>query len=959
MSANVNANVSLERFADARGVTLRKKSAGLIGKCPLHEGTGTTLTIDPKANTWTCSSCSPEKGSVVSWVMRAEGVSKKHAIELLKADYTGSSKRTNKGPQKGVVPEKASTRKIDAPFTESDSDAEILAKVVGFYHATLKHTPDAVQYLQSRGIVAEDVIDTFKLGYANRTLGYRVPAMNRRLGAELRGRLQRLGVLRDSGHEHMTGSVVVPLFDDAGNVVNMYGRKILDGKLRVGTPMHCWLDPSRRGLFNCEGLSSSKTLIVTGSILDALTFYAHGQTNVTAVHGLDGPTEDLVEVVKGYSVERVLIAFRRSSDGDAAAERLAGLVLPHGVEVFRVVLPAGMDVSDYARSVEEPTAALMQVVRAAMWMGGKTEEKRTPTPIPAATFTTTREPTPTATAKNTPGADDTDTNDGDTAFTFDSRRWRVRPLPGNAPGTLRANVFVSRDGLFHVDVFDLYSSRHRAAFVRQAVEELHVEEQTLKADLGHVLLRVEADTAKGQCRPEAPVRNMTDAERQAALSVLRDPNLLDRIVRDFDALGVVGEHTNLTVGYLATVSRLLDRPLAVVIQSSSAAGKSSLMDAILSVVPPEERMSFSALTGQSLFYMGGSALKHKVLAVAEEAGAERAAYALKLLQSDGALTIASTGKDPSTGRLTSQEYRVEGPVAMMMTTTAIDLDEELLSRCLVLTIDEGPEQTRAIQEAQRHEMTLEGRLRRAERDRLVRLHHDVQRLLRPVLVVNPFAATMTYPDHRVRGRRDHRKLLALVEAIALLHQHQRPLRRHEHGGHVVEYIEVAEADIDIAHRLLREVGGVGADDLPPQTRNVLGLLDGYVRSKAKPTENSVRFTRREVREALGLGDTQAKIHLRRLVETEYVRLHPSPFGRGVVYELAVAADLGCRYGDERAASGRPVVGPWSGGGRASEDATSHEKNGSSGAPACPSPENARLGTEPEHAVVPTTPSRAR
>ena len=130
---------------------------------------------------------------------------------------------------------------------------------------------------------------------------------------------------------------------------------------------------------------------------------------------------------------------------------------------------------------------------------------------------------------------------------------------------------------------------------------------------------------------------------------------------DFERVGVVGEQTNCLVGYLAAVSRKLDRPLAVIVQSTSAAGKSALQEAVLAMVPEEERVQFSAMTGQSLFYMGESDLQHKVLAVAEEEGAERAAYALKLLQSEGELSIASTGKEPATGRSVTHSYRVRGP----------------------------------------------------------------------------------------------------------------------------------------------------------------------------------------------------------------------------------------------------------------------------------------------------------
>ena len=126
--------------------------------------------------------------------------------------------------------------------------------------------------------------------------------------------------------------------------------------------------------------------------------------------------------------------------------------------------------------------------------------------------------------------------------------------------------------------------------------------------------------------PKSVAPTMTEAERESALRLLRDPRLLDRVLEAFHVCGVVGENTNKLVGYLAAVSRLLPDPLAVLIQSSSASGKSSLLDAVLTLVPEEHRVEFSAMTGQALYYMESGALRHKVLAISEEAGAQRASY---------------------------------------------------------------------------------------------------------------------------------------------------------------------------------------------------------------------------------------------------------------------------------------------------------------------------------------------
>ena len=315
-------------------------------------------------------------------------------------------------------------------------------------------------------------------------------------------------------------------------------------------------------------------------------------------------------------------------------------------------------------------------------------------------------------------------------------------------------------------------------------------------------------------------------------------------------------------------------------------------DAVLELMPEEERVQYSAMTGQSLFYMGETNLQHKILAIVEEQGAERASYALKLLQSEGELTIASTGKDPATGRLVTQEYRVEGPVMIFQTTTAVDMDEELLNRCIVLTVDEGREQTRAIHERQRRARTLEGMVARQERQRILALHQNAQRLIRPLFVVNPYAAELKFPDHQTRMRRDHTKYLGLIEAVALLHQYQRPIKTVEHRGQKLRYIEVTKQDIEVANRLAHEVLGRSLDELPPQTRRLLGLLDEMATAECGRLgldRGDFRFSRRALRERTGWGDTQLRVHMGRLIELEYVLAHRGRQGQSFLYELVYAS----------------------------------------------------------------------
>jgi DNA primase len=489
----------------------------------------------------------------------------------------------------------------------------------------------------------------------------------------------------------------------------------------------------------------------------------------------------------------------------------------------------------------------------------------------------------------------------DVRFPRASRAYRVRGLARNLSAeSLKVTLRVSSGDHLHLDTLDLYQARARAAFAKAAGLALGVAEEVVAGDLSALVLALEPlqeAAIRGALQPdaskEAPA--LSAADEAAGLALLRDPDLASRIVADVEAIGVVGEGHNALVGYLAMVSRQLDKPLAILIQSTSAAGKSTLMDALLSLMPEHQRVHYSAMTGQSLFYLGEGDLKHKILAIAEEEGVRQAAYALKLLQSQGELTIASTGKDPQTGKLVTSEYRVEGPVMLCLTTTAIDIDEELLNRCLVLTINESAEQTAAIQQRQRQARTLAGLQAKVRSDHILAAHRAAQTLLRPLAVVNPYAEALTFASDRVRLRRDHQKYLALIDAIALLHQHQRKTQRIEVDGASVEYVEVLPTDIALANRLAHAVLGRSLDELPPQTRRVLSALDAWVGAQAAAqgiARAAVQFTRRHVRGVLGLSDTQLRVHLERLVTLDYVALHGGKPGQRFAYSLLFDGDSG-------------------------------------------------------------------
>ena len=91
-----------------------------------------------------------------------------------------------------------------------------------YYHRTLKQSPGAQQYLIKRGLQSAEMVEHFKLGFSNRSLNYHMQDKNRAEGLRQRGRLEELGILREkSGHEHFVGSLVIPILNLNGEVVQM------------------------------------------------------------------------------------------------------------------------------------------------------------------------------------------------------------------------------------------------------------------------------------------------------------------------------------------------------------------------------------------------------------------------------------------------------------------------------------------------------------------------------------------------------------------------------------------------------------------------------------------------------------------------------------------------------------------------------------------------------------------
>ena len=851
-------------FIRSRGISLTRRGKQLAGLCPFHNDHEASFFVDTKKQLWNCLGACHEGGDVYRFVMKADGVDFREAHRRLGGHEAES---------KCVMVE----------------DQQWLERAVDHYHARLLATPAAQDYLRSRGITATEFVTSFRVGYADGTLAEKLPAEGRRA-------LRRVGVLSGSGHELMRGCVLFPLLAaggaNSGHVVDLYGRSLERRR-------HLYLPGERRGVFNPQGARNTEEVIITESVIDAAALWSAGLRNVIPVYGVTGLTGEIMAHLVECRVRRVVLMLDADDAGRAAAIEMAQRLAAVNIETRLVELPAkdaaefiaGGGLVDELRmlisgsaAIASPDASAARAVRAeasgATALAGALVQLET-------------------------------SNDGAMLFASDGREYRVRGLSPVGLERLRVNVRLSvmdqaTNGneqtamtRFHLDTIDLYQARARLLFAQSAAKLFGVSEQQVSVDLLRLIEKLEAarlamrKNGDEQNQHEAP---MTPAEREAALHYLQDPKLTERIVEDFRKCGLVGERATVLTAYLAAVSRKLSEPLAVLIVARSGAGKSALQDALCAFVPPEEAVRVTRLTGQALFYKDPYSLQRKVLLIAEDEGAAQAVYSLRTLASDQRLSIAATRTDPQSGKLHTEHYEVYGPVVIVLTTTSPEVfDEETRSRFVQLTMDESAAQTRAILERQRRSFTLEGVLERATAEAVQRLHHNAQRLLQPLAVVNPYVEQLTYPSDRLMHRREQKKYLALINAIALLHQQQREVKRAARGDVELEYVEVTIDDIALANELAQDVLARGLDELAAPVRGLYDELRKLCVQRAEEMNcqpDAVLLSRREIREATGWSDWQVRSYCRQLVEMEYLYATINGNGRPCVYSLARAEENG-------------------------------------------------------------------
>ena len=832
----IKAQTDIVSVITSYGISLEKKGSSFMGLCPFHEDKNPSLSVDQSKGLFHCFGCGAG-GDVFDFVMRHQGVEFKEALAILKGDE-GKAFRPKEVPAPPVPLE-------GEPLLKTTS----LEDVTDYYHRQLSHS-DATSYLKKRGIYAPELLGRLKVGYCPGDLKDKLSEVQFQ-------ELKEAGLFTEKNLETFRNCIVFPLYSSDGKTTGFYGRKINDrSKVK-----HLYLKGPHRGLFNHQAFKVyPDRMILTESVIDAFSLMVLGLENVSCIYGTNGVTSHLVEALKENRTKEVVLAFDSDEAGREAAEKVGKTLFEKGIAVRTIFPPS----KDWNESLPKITKEQVLSLIESSILKPPEGDKR---PLVA---------------------------DGKYLFHCSSLTYRIIGVKEGFVSSLKVNVRCQKpedDSVKFIDNVDLFSARSRTLFSVAVARRFGEESARIEKDLLDILDYLEKESERALSDTGTKKGSLTPEEEAAGLSLLSDSLLFDRIVKDTEALGYVGEEENKILMYLAASSRLMADPVSVIVISQSAAGKSFLIDTVKKLMPENEVISMTSLSDQALNYLPDEALLHKFLVMGEAVHSESVDHQMREMLSGKELSRLVTTKDEKTGRMTSKLVRKKVIVSAVMSSTSTEINPENASRCFVVNTDESREQTKEIHRRQREKYTLEA-YRKKEEDipEIIRAHQAAQRLLKNRVIVNPFAGELDFPSSMMRSRRDHERFVDLIACVCFLRQYQKQ-EKNDQGKH---YIECDLEDYKVAYRIMKTLLSSTMTTVPRSAVLLFDELKAIIKAKAEKDGlflTDIWVTQREIREVSGLSHDLVKKNIRILCEYEFVKVKGSSRGMTKRYGLAGDSDL--------------------------------------------------------------------
>ena len=425
---------------------------------------------------------------------------------------------------------------------------------------------------------------------------------------------------------------------------------------------------------------------------------------------------------------------------------------------------------------------------------------------------------------------------------------------------------------------DLYNDTQLEKFIRKIAERLEVGTSVVSAHLSNLIEALEVyrlEKIKEQEDDTFKPKQLTEQEREEAENFLKQPNLLERTNELIGQSGVIGEQNNRLLMYLIFTSRKRSQPLHIVSLAESGLGKTHLQEKVGELMPEEDKLEITTLSENAFYYFGQRELKNKLILIEDLDGAEGALYPLRELQTKRKISKTVAQKNTK-GETRSVHLVVEGPVSVAGCTTKEQIYEDNSNRSFLIYLDESVEQDDRIMNYQR--AVSAGNINLDDQDLVAKLLRNVQRVLQPIKVVNPFAELLKLPQEIFKPRRTNSHYLQFIEVITFFNQYQRAQKVDEATGEI--FIETTLEDIEQANKLLREILLRKSDELTGACRNYLENVKAYLEQ-----ENKTKFTNREIRKALKVNESNQKRYSLTLLYNYYLKRVKGTKSKGYEYEV--------------------------------------------------------------------------
>jgi DNA primase len=828
--------------------------------CPFHDDKTPSLQVYYKTHTAYCfsSNCKTHGKSldVIDFIMYMENISKHEAILKAQSLITGESNQAK-------------------PPIQQDQRTVFLTQMFTYFKNAIHNSKPAKEYLEQR-----------KLDHTKTEVGYNSGQFHHgnRKDENLINNSLKYGLLLDLNTKARTGNpaykpfgkwgVVFPLRNKQNKIVSLYFRSTLDTSTSsaqaIKNQRHFYLK-DRQGLYPNYPPAGAKKLILTESIIDAATLLEQDEIKsnyeVLALYGTNGLTDEHKQAIKGLKqLDEIIFFLNGDQAGIKAVEKYAEILRAEypKVKITNVEVPENEDVNSLLQG-HEPEILSHLLENRSLFFSIEKEKDTIITKHEKGTLNTANP----------------------SYITYKTNELEIDILGGinlQQLDRLRVTLKIKRTGSndpLHVirHTIDLYHSDYLEKFINKASEQLEAGTNTIRraiAEMTEGLEQYRVSKLESMKEQKPKLRQLTEQRYKKAIKYLSSPKLMERTNTDIGKTGMIGEENNRLLMYLVFTSRLREHPLHIISLGASGTGKTYLQEKISELIPEQHKLEITILSENAFYYFDRKELKNKLILIEDMDGAENVLYPLRELQSKKRISKTIPLKD-SKGNLKTITLQVEGPICLAGTTTREKLYEDNANRSLLIYLDGSKQHKEHIMDYQRR--LSAGKINSKAENELKEFFKDMQTVLKPIKVRNPYAEMLKLPEYVFKPLRTNAHYLAVIETITFYHQYQRQVKTDPTTNE--KYIETTLEDIEWANRLLKDVLLAKSDELSGQCRRFFENLKSWMEKNNKES-----FYKSEIRDAFRMNPNNLKYYLVQLIKYNRLKIvGGSRYKSGYEYEI--------------------------------------------------------------------------